>query len=572
MLLYSVCHNEKEEKMKANDKKYTILYGRLSQEDDREGESNSIGNQRLMLEKYAEEKGFCDVKFLFDDGYSGTNFNRPAWNEIISMIENGDVQTLIVKDMSRLGRDYLQTGYLLEHTFPNNKVRFIAINDAVDTLYGDNDFTPFRNLFNDFYAKDCSKKIRAVKKAQAERGERLSKPPYGYMKSEADPKQIIPNPETTRIIQHIFGLCASGKGPSQIARQLTEEKILNPSNYNFQNYGIKSAKLDTTRPFRWRDSSIVNILDDETYIGNTVSMKYTTASYKNKKQILRPEEEWLRFENTHEPLIEQELWETARKVRQSKRRSVKEMDEPNPYSGLIFCADCGQKLNLHRAHTMAKSKNNFMCSTYKRYGKDECSSHYLRQSQLDKVILDDIKRVTHFARQDEDLFIQHINEKNSAETRTAITNLQKELDKMVKRDAELTTLFKRLYEDNVLGRIPDEHYRTLSEEYTSEQNSLRVGIPKSKDEIEKLKNSLQNVDRFIEKAKKYTDLSELTSEILHIFIDKIVVGEKTEKYSRTAPQDIWIYYRDIGMLCDVKKEFDIMPIEDLQSEEFEVAI
>ncbi|WP_317853749.1 recombinase family protein [Chakrabartyella piscis] len=548
--------------MKANDKKYTILYGRLSQEDDRDGESNSIGNQRLMLEKYAEEKGFENCKFLFDDGYSGTNFNRPSWNEIMSMIESGQVETLIVKDMSRLGRDYLQTGYLLEHTFPNYKVRFIAINDAVDTLYGDNDFTPFRNLFNDFYAKDCSKKIRAVKKAQAERGERLGKPPYGYMKDENDPKQIIPNPETASIVQYIFNLCLEGRGPNQIARQLSEEEILNPSNYNYQKTGAKTNQLDTTRPYRWRGNSIVNILDDETYIGNTVSMQHTTASYKNKKQIIRPENEWLRFENTHQAIIKKEVWDIAQQLRQSKKRSVKEMDTPNPYSGLIFCADCGKMLNLHRAHTMAESKNNFMCSTYKRYGKEECSSHYLRQTILDKIILDDIKRVTHFARQDEALFTKHINEKNTVETRATINKLQKELDIMTKRDIELTVLFKRLYEDNVLGRIPDEHYRTLSEEYTAEQKSLRINIPKAKEDIEKQKNSLTNVDRFIEKAKKYTDLTELTPEILHLFVEKIVVGEKAEKYSRTAPQDIWIYYRDIGMLSDVKKEFDIEPIEE----------
>lgn len=550
--------------MKANNEKYTILYGRLSQEDEREGESNSIGNQRLMLQKYAEEKGFENTKFLFDDGYSGTNFNRPAWNEIMQLVESNQVETLIIKDMSRLGRDYLQIGMLMEHTFPNYNVRLIAINDVVDTLYGDNDFTPIRNLFNDFYAKDCSKKIRAVKKAQAERGERVSpRAPYGYKKDNENHKKLVIDEEAAEVVKRIFTLCSEGRGPSQIAKQLTIEQVVNPSNRYFKLNGVALTNLDTENPYQWHKQTIARMIDDETYLGNTVSLRYTTPSYKNKKQILRPENEWLRFENTHQSIIEQELWDIVHELRQSKKRPRKNMDEPNPYSGMIFCADCGKALVLHRAHTMEESKNNFMCSKYKRFGKEECTAHYLRQSLLEKVILDDIKRVTHFARQDEALFAQYINEKNTTQTRKEIARLQKEIDVMKKRDLELTALFKRLYEDNVLGRIPDEHYRTLSEQYISEQKSLHITIPEAEERMEKLKSSLTNVDRFIEKAKKYTDLTELTPEILHTFIDKIEVGERSEKYSRTAPQDIWIHYRDIGMLSDVKKEFDIASPEEM---------
>ena len=410
-----------------------------------------------------------------------------------------------------------------------------------------------------------------MKKAQAERGERVgTRPPYGYKKDENGPKKIVPDKDAAEIVKYIFKLCSEGRGPSQIARQLTEEMVVNPSNYYFNQAGVALTNLDTTRPCRWRDNSIVNILDDETYLGHTVSMKHTTASYKNKKQIIRPESEWLRFENTHEAIIDQEVWDIAHEMRQGKKRSRKNMDEPNRYAGLIFCADCGKPLILHRAHTMDASKNNFACSTYKQFGKEECTNHYIRESQLSAVILDDLKRVTHFARQEEALFAQHINQKNTVETRKEITRLQKELDTMKKRDLELTALFKRLYEDNVLGRIPNEHYRTLSEEYTSEQKALRISIPQGEERMEKLKNSLTNVDRFIEKAKKYTDLTELTPEILHMFIEKVVVGEKAEKYSRTAPQHIWIYYRDIGMLNDVNAEFDITPIEELYEDDLEI--
>lgn len=548
----------------ANNEKYTMLYGRLSQEDDRDGESNSIQNQRLILTKYAEEKGFQNIRFLYDDGFSGTNFNRPSWNEIMSLIESGQVETLIVKDMSRLGRDYLQTGFLMEHTFPNNNVRFIAINDAVDTLYGDNDFAPFRNLFNDFYAKDCSKKIRSVKKAQAERGERVAtRPPYGYIKDENNPKKIVPDTEAAEVVKRIFKLCSEGRGPSQIARQLTEEGIVNPSNLYYNQTGVALANLNRSRICNWSKNTISRMLDDETYLGHTVSMKHTTVSYKNKKKVIRPESEWLRFENTHENIISQELWDIAHDVREHKKRPRKNMENPNPYSGLVFCVDCGKPLVLHRAHTMDASKNNFACSTYKKLGKETCSSHYIRENQLAAVILDDLKRVTHFARQDEVLFVECINRKNTVETRKEITELQKEFDVMRKRDLGLITLFKRLYEDNVLGRILDEHYRTLSGEYTTEQKTLRESIPKAETRMEELKSSLTNVDRFIEKVKKYTDLTELTPELLRMFIAKIEVGEKAIKYSRTAPQDIWIHYRDIGMQNDVKDEFDIPYVADV---------
>lgn len=557
--------------MKANNEKYTILYGRLSQEDDKNGESNSISNQRIILEKFAQEKGFENVKFLFDDGYSGTSYNRPAWNEIVALMEQDQVATIIVKDMSRLGRDYLQTGNLLEHTFPNHNVRFISISDNVDSLYGIDDFVPFKALFDDYYAKECSKKQRTVRRAIAERGERVStRPPYGYKKDEENPKKIVVDPEVADVVKYIFKLCSEGRGPKQIAKQLTKEQIVNPTNHYFNQTGVALTSLDTTKPFNWSSTTIVKILDNEVYLGHTVNLKSTTVSYKNKKKVVRPENEWLRFENTHEAIIGQEIWNIAHEMRQGKKRSRKNMEEPNHYAGLIFCADCGKPLILHRAHTMDASKNNFACSTYKRFGKEECSSHYLRESQLTAVILDDIKRVTHFARQDETLFAQYINQKNTAETRKEITRLQKELDTMNRRDLELTALFKRLYEDNVLGRIPDEHYRTLSEQYIAEQKELHISIPKAEERMEKLKSSLTNVDRFIEKAKKYTDLTELTPEILHLFVEKIVVGEKAEKYSRTAPQDIWIHYRDIGMLNDVKPEFDIMSLNEINDQVAEI--
>lgn len=529
--------------------KYTILYGRLSQEDERDGESNSIQNQRLMLEKYAADNGFENILFLSDDGYSGTNFDRPGWNEVMKLVENGKVATIIVKDMSRLGRNYLLVGHYTEMVFPSNGIRFVAINDNVDSLYGDNDFTPFKNLFNDFYAKDTSKKIRAVKKAQAERGERVAtRAPYGYKKDENNPKKkIVPDEDTAPIVQRIFNLCVGGKGPSQIAKLLKNEKVLTPGNYYYSKTGALLSNVDVTRPYNWCQKTVAGILEDEAYLGHTISLKSTTVSYKNKKRIYRPESEQLRFENTHEPLVTKETWDIVQDIRTHKRRRAN-MAEQNMFSGLVRCADCGGTMVLHRAHTMNAVKNNFMCSTYKKFGKEECSAHYLREIHLAAIVLDDLLRVTHFARQQEALFIQYINRKNNAETRREIERLQRELELMRRRDTELSALFKRLYEDNVLGKVTNEQFRMLSGDYNTEQKNLKERIPKTAERIEELQNSIANVTRFIDKAKRYTEINELSGELLNLFIEKIEIGERAERYSRTSEQKVIIYYRDIGVI------------------------
>ena len=535
--------------------KYNILYGRLSQEDELKGDSNSIQNQRMLLEKYARENGFTNEKFLYDDGYSGTNFNRPAWNEAMKMIENSEVETLIVKDLSRLGREYLQVGYYTEIYFPQKGVRFIAVNDGVDSLYSEtNDFTPMRNYFNELYAKDSSKKVRIVKRAQAERGELLGgKPPYGYKRDETVRKGIIPDEEAAGVVKRIFGLCAEGKGLNQIARLLTKEQVLTPSNYSYRKNGVSHAELDTTRLYSWCGSSVTGILDNKTYLGHMAGLRSTTLSYKNKKLIRHPESEQILVENTHEPLITQELWDIVQEVRQHKKRTPKQMDESNMFSGLVYCADCGKPLVLHRAHTMKATQNNFKCYPYGKRGKTECSPHHIREQDLITIVLEDLRRVTHFARQKEKLFAEYINRKNSAELRREIYTVQKELDAMRRRNTELTALFKRLYEDNVLGRITNEQFRILSGDYNAEQKELATVIPEKEARLQKLKASAANVEAFIEKAKRYTEIRELTPEILRLFIQRIEVGERSEKYSRTAEQSIRIIYRDVGVVDSVEQ-------------------
>ncbi len=528
--------------------KYTILYGRLSQEDARLGDSNSIVNQRLLLEKYATDNGFENAIFLADDGYSGTNFERPSWKKVIEMIEADEVETLIVKDMSRLGREYLQVGQLTELYLPTKGIRFIAINDGVDSLVeSSTDFNPIRNWANELHAKDTSKKVRAVKKMQAERGERLGgRPPYGYRKKSSDSKEIVPDEETAPIVQRIFQLCASGKGPNQIARILTGEQILTPANYAYQKEGKSHNHVDVTRPYDWSGSSVTGILDNRAYLGHTVGLRSTSLSYKNKKLVRRPEDEQITVENTHPALVSQELWDIVQDVRQHKKRIPKQMEEPNIFSGLAFCADCGKPMVLHRASTMKKKRYNFTCYTYGKRGKNACSPHHIREDELCKIVLDDLQRVTHFARMKERQFAAYINQKNSKELRQEMNALQKELDAMRKRDGELSVLFKRLYEDHVLQRITAEQFRMLSADYNTEQKALQEVIPEKENRLEKLKASTANVEAFIEKAKRFTTIDHLTPELVRLFIQRIEIGERAVKYSRSSAQSVKIIYRDIG--------------------------
>jgi DNA invertase Pin-like site-specific DNA recombinase len=547
--------------------KYTILYARLSQEDLQKksgviDDSNSIQNQRLLLEKYAEEKGFQNVKFIYDDGYSGTSFRRPGWAEITDLIEADQVATIIVKDMSRLGREYLQVGQYVELVFPSHGIRFIAVNDGVDSLCEPtNDFTPFRNIMNEFYAKDCSKKVRSAMRVKAESGAHMgSIPAYGYMKDPEDPKRhIVPDPETAPIVRRIFALCAAGNGPSQIARVLAAESIMTPTYYYYTKYGVELTGLNLEYPYRWSTTTLAGILENEVYLGTNVSMRKTTVSYKNRKLIQRPESEHVRFENAHEAIIDQQTWDIVQDVRSHKKRPTK-MDQQDMFSGLVFCMDCGSTMGLTRSHNMPESQYCFTCRNHKENGKNVCSSHYIRESVLAAVVLDDIRRITHFARQNEVLFAQHIGMKRSREAKQEIASLQKRIDTMTRRESELAALFKRLYEDNVLHRIPDEQYRILSEEYITELNSLQEELPKLQEHQKELKNSISNVSSFLDKAKQYETLDELTPEILRIFVKRIEIGERETRYSRHARQDIKIYYRDIG-------DIDLVPqsMEDAET-------
>ena len=464
---------------------------------------------------------------------------------MISDMENGEIGIIVTKDLSRLGRNQLHTGLYIEERFPMFGVRYIAINDNVDTDSSEsNDLMPFKNLFNEWFIRDTSRKIRAVLKAKAERGERLgTRAPYGYRK-DPDTKKLIVDEEAAAIVRRIFAMCAGGSGPSQIARILKKEQILTSTMYAYTRFGMNHTCLDTAHPYNWSGSAIANLLENEIYLGNTVNMKYSTKSYKDKRRVEHPREECMAFENTHPALITREVWDMVQRVRKNKRRLTK-MEEQNKYSGLVFCADCGSNMVLHRAHTMSASYNHFTCRTYKKDG-EACTGHYIRECVLDEIVLEDLRRVTSAAREHPEKFAAYIGSKQSAELQREIRRQEKELAAMRKRKAELDAIFKKLYEDSVLDRITTEQFQMLSGSYTEEQNLITVGIPQKENEIQRLRETVNETDSFLDKAKRYTDITELTPELLRLFIEKIVVHEKEVKWSKHAPQTVEIYYNGIG--------------------------
>ena len=505
----------------SNQIRKTALYCRLSQDDGIEGDSNSIQNQKAILQKFAEDHHFPSPCFYVDDGFSGGNFQRPAFQQMISDMENGEIGIIVTKDLSRLGRNQLHTGLYIEERFPMFGVRYIAINDNVDTDSSEsNDLMPFKNLFNEWFIRDTSRKIRAVLKAKAERGERLgTRAPYGYRK-DPDTKKLIVDEEAAAIVRRIFAM------------------------YAYTRFGMNHTCLDTAHPYNWSDSAIANLLENEIYLGNTVNMKYSTKSYKDKRRVEHPREECMVFENTHPALITREVWDMVQRVRKNKRRLSK-MEEQNKYSGLVFCADCGSNMVLHRAHTMSASYNHFTCRTYKKDG-EACTGHYIRECVLDEIVLEDLRRVTSAAREHPEKFAAYIGSKQSAELQREIRRQEKELAAMRKRKAELDAIFKKLYEDSVLGRITTAQFQMLSGSYTEEQNLITVGIPQKENEIQRLRETVSGTDGFLNKAKRYTDITELTPELLRLFIEKIVVHEKEVKWSKHAPQTVEIYYNGIG--------------------------
>lgn len=405
----------KMNKSNQTENKITALYCRLSQEDEKNGDSDSIINQKAILTKYAEDNGFTNTKVFVDDGYSGVSFNRPGFQKVLELMESGRVTTMITKDLSRLGRNYIEVGNYTEILFPRWNVRYIAINDNYDSLYSEgNELAPFKNLFNEWYARDTSKKISAVIKAKAERGERVGTVvPYGYKRDTEHKGHLLVNEETAPIVKKIFDLCASGKGPSQIASILERDKILKPTMYRYANEGITRREIDMNNPYAWSGRTVGDMLSNEIYLGHTINCKTTTVSFKDKRKKNRPENEQYRIENTHEAIIDKGTWDIVQEIRKGKRRR-NSFGEVNKYSGLLYCADCNNKLYFVRGHTMEVKNFNFVCSRYRKHmGEEICTPHSIREVVLDEIVLEEIRRTTYYARSKTNEFAEFINKKSS---------------------------------------------------------------------------------------------------------------------------------------------------------------
>ena len=518
--------------------KITALYCRLSQDDMLQGESKSITNQKAILKKYAEDNGFSNPVFYVDDGVSGTTWEREGFKAMLADIEEGKVGTVITKDLSRLGRDYLKTGEYIEIIFPDHDVRYIAINDGVDTLKSENELMAFKNIFNDWYARDTSKKIRAVFKAKGQSGKHLSNPIYGYKHSETDKNLWVIDDEAAEVVRKIFHLCIDGYGPTQIARILTEQGIPTPTAYALsqgRDNGHKNAKLH-----RWGNETIAHILEKAEYCGHTVNFRTHVKSYKNKKRVDNPKEDWLIFENTHEAIITQQEFDLVQELRKNKRRPTKH-EEVNPFSGICYCADCGKKLYLCRATTMTADQEHLKCGTYAK-DKNGCTIHFVRTIVLKEIILGELNKMVAFVKDNEDEFVQMAMDNSVQKQSSELSKSRKKLKESEKRIAELDRLFTRLYEDNVSGKISDERFSIMSAGYEDEQKKLRATVAELTDFIETAEQKSADVTAFISVVQKYERITELTPEIMHELIEKIVV-HAPDKSSGHRTQQIDIYYR-----------------------------
>lgn len=520
----------------------TALYARLSQEDALDGESNSIANQKKILLKYAKDNGFSNPIFFIDDGVSGVTFDRPGWNEMIRLAEAGKVTTVIVKDMSRMGRDYLKVGYYTESFFAERDIRYIAINDGVDSDKGDNEFTPFRNLFNDFYARDTSKKIRAVMRAKGNAGEHLcTNPPYGYMKSPDNKKQWIVDEETAAVVKRIFDLCVAGKGPMQIAKILTADKVLTVKAY----YAKRDGKTMPDNLYRWDYKSISGILERPEYTGCTVNFKTYSKSHKLKKRLQNTPENYRIFPNTQSAIIEEKVFERVQGLRANKRRPTK-TGRQGLFSGLLYCADCGEKLYFCTTNSFSPKQEHYVCSNYKS-NTGTCSAHFIREETLTLFVRQRIFDVTAMFFDDIQGFQNMVYQQRFEEAEKAIKQKKKELEQAKKRIAELDRIFKRIYEDDISGTISHERFLKLSAEYEAEQKELTEFVKAEQTAVDTYEQDRTDFDSFAAIIRKYVGIRELTPTIVNEFVKKIVV-HAPDKSSGHRRQKIEIVWNFIGEL------------------------
>lgn len=534
-----------------NNKRYnyggdvTALYARLSKDDDLVGDSNSIVHQKEILAKYAKEHGFTNIEFYVDDGFSGTNFNRPDFQRMMADAEEGKISTVIVKDMSRFGRDYIMVGYYTEIYFSNLDIRFIAINDNVDSnIQTENDLTPFKNVFNEWYARDTSKKIRAVFKAKGNSGKHLStNPPFGYKKDPNDKDKWIIDDEAAATVRRIFQMYVDGYRISEIGHKLTEEKVETPILY-YMNRGIKT-NARSEYPEIWDLMSIKYILSQTAYAGHTVNFQTAVKSYKTKKQVNLPRNQWVIFRNTQEAIIDEKTFETVQQMRKAKRARTK-YNEPNMFSGLLYCADCGNHLTIQRVARNRKM-DNFSCATYRKKKKGLCSCHRILVSDLETIVKNDLQKVCEYVFLHEKEFTDDYLSGSKRETVKFQSKTKADLKRLHERQEDIGRIIRKLYEDNVCGRITDERFDFLAKSYEDEGNDLKTKIQELKNALASSVQEEEKLSKFLKVVKSYTKIEELTPEILNSFIEKIYIGE-TEKYDGRKMQEVEIIYKFVGAI------------------------
>ena len=530
--------------------KITALYCRLSRDDEQDGLSGSIKNQQAILEKYAQENGFKNTRVFIDDGWSGTNFARPAFTEIMELAEKGLIDTLIVKDHSRLGRNRLIVGQLLEEGFDSLGVRYIAIMDNIDTAKGISDLVPMQDLFNEWHAKNTSQKVRNVFKSKGMSGAPLTtNPPFGYLKDPESKNGWIIDEAAAKTVRQIFAWCVDGLGPTQIAKRLKTAKVPTPTEH-WGNIGRNCSKPPAV-PYNWCSAPVAHLLGKQEYCGDTVNFRSNTKSFKHKKKIERPPEEWQIFKDTHPAIIDRETFALVQELRKHRRRPTKS-GIVSPFSGLLYCADCGEKLYYSVTNNYKREQAYFFCSSYRK-NSDVCSAHYIREKVVEQIVLESMQRILLNVQVFEKEFARKQMDCYTEDKKKLLAAKRRELSKAKKRIAEIDTLIQKIYEDNASGKLSNERYATLSLSYEEEQKTLKAAVPEMQVYLETETDKTESLQRFIQKVKQITELKALTPELVHEFVDKIVVY--APKYlDGKRVQLLDIYYSGVGILHELTPE------------------
>lgn len=527
----------------------TAIYCRLSRDDGTETESNSIGNQKKMLTQKAKELGLSNTKYYVDDGFTGTNFNRPAFQELLDDIEMGYISVVIVKDLSRLGRDYVSVGHYTDNYFPEHNVRFIAVNDMVDSDEGENEIAPFKNVMNEMYARDISRKVRSAHRIRGNMGEPLSQPPYGYMKSPENKKKWIIDTEAAEVVRDIYRMCLDGMGNEAIARELQNRQVLIPMAY-WQSKGLnRGGKKTQPNPYKWCKTTIQKILAQQEYCGDVINFKTYSKNFKNKTRIDNPVENWKIFKDVHEPIIDRDTWETVQKyTAQTKRRAPKkENARKHIFSGLIRCADCGSNMSYH-TNTVNKDIHYFSCSNYVKDTRGTCQArHYIRADALEQIVILELKRLAIMLQQNEKLLAEILEKKTNKDFYDEKKHLEEQLQKAIVRQQTVASLYEKLYEDNATGKVTDEWFTHLSHKYEVERAELKVKIFNLREKVANMQTVQHSKDMFIGAVRKFLDMDTITAPLIHELIDHIDVYEAEGK-GKNKTQRVVIHYNFVGYL------------------------